>query len=65
VRRRDAAARGEQYRCTPCELIAHPDQSPDAYARVMAPDLAYPMDIMGKKGRWLMLDGSLLTSGQQ
>ena len=48
---------GRKYSLTPRELIAHPEHYPDEYARVMAADLAFPIDIIRNKGRWFILDG--------
>jgi len=45
------------YNLKPQDVIDFPDKHQEEYARTMSADLAYPIDIMKNKGRWLILDG--------
>ncbi|HED37624.1 MAG TPA: hypothetical protein ENI76_05190 [Ignavibacteria bacterium] len=47
----------EVYNLTSREVLENPDKYKDEYNRTMNTDLAYPIDIMENKGRWLILDG--------
>lgn len=48
---------GGVYNLSSAEILAHPEQYPEEYARTMHADLRFPIDIMWNKGRWLILDG--------
>ena len=48
---------GEIYNLTSREIIENPEKYKEEYERTMKSDLAYPIDIMMNKGRWLILDG--------
>lgn len=48
---------GEVYNLSSREVIENPEKYSDEYTRTMKSDLAYPIDIMENKGRWLILDG--------
>ena len=48
---------GEKYNLTSRQIIEHPTEYPEEYARTMQADLQHPIDIMENKGRWLILDG--------
>lgn len=45
------------YNLKPQEVIDNPEAHKEEYERTMQADLAYPIDIMENKGRWLILDG--------
>jgi hypothetical protein len=45
------------YNLTPQEVLDEPEKHPEEYERTMNAELAYPIDIMEHKGRWLILDG--------
>lgn len=45
------------YDLKPQEVIDNPEAHKEEYERTMRADLAYPIDIMENKGRWLILDG--------
>ncbi|MFH1649346.1 MAG: hypothetical protein ABIA93_02265 [Candidatus Woesearchaeota archaeon] len=45
------------YNLTPREVLDNLEKHKKEYARTMAVDLSYPIDIMMNKGRWLILDG--------
>ena len=45
------------YDLAPIEVLDRPDKHQKEYDRVLRADLAYPIDIMWNKGRWLILDG--------
>lgn len=45
------------YNLKPQEVLDNPEAHTVEYERTMRADLAYPIDIMENKGRWLILDG--------
>ena len=45
------------YNLKPREVMEHPEAHSEEYTRTVEADLAYPIDIMENKGRWLILDG--------
>ncbi len=45
------------YNLKPQEVLDNPEAHKEEYDRTMRTDLAYPIDIMENKGRWLILDG--------
>ncbi len=45
------------YNLTPREVINNQQAHTEEYNRTMDSDIAYPIDIMENKGRWLILDG--------
>jgi hypothetical protein len=45
------------YNLTPREVLENPEAHKAEYDRTMESDLVHPIDIMGNKGRWLILDG--------
>lgn len=45
------------YDLKPSEIIDHPDLYPEEYKRTLNADSSYPIDIMGKNERWVILDG--------
>lgn len=47
----------DQYNLTPRDVLAHPEKEPTHFSKIQDADLAYPIDIMENKGRWLILDG--------
>jgi hypothetical protein len=48
---------GGIYNLTSREIIDNPKLYKEEYERTMCADLAYPIDIMENKGKWLILDG--------
>lgn len=48
---------GLRYNLTPKEVMDQPELYKKEYERTLRADLAYPIDIMENKGRWLILDG--------
>lgn len=48
---------GGYYNLTPWQVIRYPHAYEDEHLRTYRADLAYPIDIMENKGRWLILDG--------
>lgn len=48
---------GQKYNFEPRWVIENPDKYPERYKRIMAADSTYPLDIMHRRGRWLLLDG--------
>lgn len=48
---------GGFYNLTPNEVLKHPDIYKEEFDRIQQSDLAYPLDIMYWKERWLLLDG--------
>lgn len=48
---------GGRFDVTPTEIMNSPELHKERYERTMQADLAYPIDIMFNKGRWLILDG--------
>jgi len=49
--------KGRWYNLTPREVMEHPEDHPKEYARTLAADMQYPIDVMQNKGRLLILDG--------
>lgn len=47
----------DDYDLKPQEVINNPEAHKSEYDRTMRASLAYPIDIMENKGRWLILDG--------
>lgn len=47
----------DDYDLKPQEVLDSPETHKSEYDRTMRADLAYPIDIMENKGRWLILDG--------
>jgi hypothetical protein len=41
----------------PIDVVLHPELYPTDHLRMIHSDLAYPLDIMYWKNRWLLLDG--------
>ena len=48
---------GGFYDLYPRDVIAHPEQYPEEYARTMNADTSHPIDVMFWKGRYVILDG--------
>ena len=48
---------GERFNLTPKDIMKSPLLYQEQYERTMQSDLAYPIDVMENKGRWLILDG--------
>jgi hypothetical protein len=48
-----------RYNLTPREVMEHPEDHPEEYARTLAADMRYPLDLMEnpKIGKLEMLDG--------
>ncbi len=47
----------DEYNLTPNDVLAHPEKEPTHFSKIQHADLAFPIDIMENKGRWLILDG--------
>ena len=45
------------YTVTPLEVLTAPDRHPGEFARMMAADTSYPIDITYHLDRWVILDG--------
>lgn len=48
---------GGYYNLKPREVIDNPQKHKGEYERTMRADMSHPIDIMGNKGRWTILDG--------
>jgi hypothetical protein len=48
---------GRRFQVRPHDVAARPDRFPDHYRRVMASDLAHPIHLARRSGRWSVLDG--------
>ena len=48
---------GVWFRVTPREFLARPEAHPEHAGRVANADLAYPVHVVMRHGRWLILDG--------
>ena len=47
----------EDYRLTPRQVLDDPVRHAGEHARMLAADLAYPIDIFRFRSRWMILDG--------
>lgn len=45
------------YTVTPRQVLADPAAHAEEHLRILRADLAFPIDIIRHKGRWLILDG--------
>jgi hypothetical protein len=41
----------------PLDVLAAPDLHAEQYARTLAADLSFPLDVTLRRGRWFVLDG--------
>lgn len=48
---------GRCFRTTPAQVIAEPDSSPVNAERIASSDLAFPIYVIARRGRLLVLDG--------
>lgn len=48
---------GVWFQVTPREFLAHPTAHPEHSARVANADLSYPLHVIRRRERWLILDG--------
>lgn len=47
----------DDWNLTPQELVDDPKKEPTHYRKIQRADLAFPLQVMRHKGRWLLLDG--------
>lgn len=48
---------GEGYRMTPRQVIENKNENPTEYTRVQAADLAFPIEVLARADRLMILDG--------
>jgi hypothetical protein len=48
---------GKPFQVTPAQVKADPERYQKQYQRMMAADLGYPLDLLFRNGRWVILDG--------
>jgi hypothetical protein len=48
---------GRPFQVTPSQVKADPARYHEQYQRTMAADLGYPLDLLFRNGRWVILDG--------
>jgi len=50
-------AKGRPYRVSPRDVVTQRAENEAEFARVMAADLSYPIDVIDRGGRYMILDG--------
>jgi hypothetical protein len=48
---------GKPFQVTPAQVKADPPHHQEQYQRTMAADLGYPLDLLFRNDRWVILDG--------
>lgn len=48
---------GQPFQVTPAQVKADPARYEEQYQRAMATDLGYPLDLLFRNDRWVILDG--------
>lgn len=48
---------GEPLAVSPLDVAESPDEHQEQFQRTMSADLAYPINVIYLKGRWLIMDG--------
>jgi hypothetical protein len=48
---------GKPFQITPAQVKADPARYREQYQRTMAADLSYPLDLLFRSDRWVILDG--------
>jgi hypothetical protein len=48
---------GQPFQVTPAQVKADPARYEEQYQRAMAADLGYPLDLLFRNDRWVILDG--------
>ena len=48
---------GRFFALRPLDVLARPERYPEQWERTLAADLAFPIDVTRRRGRWFVLDG--------
>jgi len=48
---------GEGYRVSPRQVVENARENPTEFARIQSADLGFPIEVLERKNRWMILDG--------